>query len=1024
MSRTTALRHGLVAALAAVAAAVGPLPPLAHADTAPVEVTIPTATHAGPAGEPVYRAGATGYLIRSTTASGQFDDVWHGYDGTDRHFGDITLARLMDDGHGPVLIGALPSGGPLQIYDVATGSRTDYAFPSGEKPLGVFPTSSGWVGVSETAVLAADGTTTGYTLHLLTPGTDGTFVRDAVISGQPASGVKNPAWRVARGEVVIGYLSGIERRVGLIDTDNATLAWSTAADVGSTDLVLGHGYFGYLVDGTVTVRAVTDPSEVVRDIAIGGSPSNLAFTGDALLTAPGVGGIQSPAHEPLLSYPLAGGPATALNGDAGMLLQSDGGGYVFDAATGDGSYGSYKVGPDGGTPQLLRTYPTYQPRSIGLSLSGGELTRVETAPGTPPQAEASSFTIGEDQVPTGPTSTADEGTEPLSGVTECGEGNPCMPLTASYRYPGRVTLIRDASGDDHLVNGLPPYSVLDVDLHSSGGRIVSAGLHHVLYDSGSGGSAGEQSVIDLATRHVIATRPTVAAALWGETLWSATATPGVLTAADAATGANPRTVTTDAPCVPDEIQVLGRWVYWSCAAAGPAGVWDSTTGQSVRVGAGPALLGDGFVLRHTEGALVLTDVHTGTARDRTIAALPAGPYADDRNITWTVDKYRGFIAYTDTSLTTHVLAPGVPYSPLAILADQVPATVTAGPLAWEPRWQLTGPARWQVDLRRKGSSTAVWTQPAASDLLEQDVYGEWDGHGADGRVLPNGAYTWTLTAWPANGQGPAVVTSGTVMLNGGASDARDYTGDGVGDLLALTSAGRLDVRPGTGSAPGGVRAASASGTGWPASSTAVPIGDLSGDGIADLLVRDASGRLNRYDGTNGQSFAPSSPSRLVGSGWNVYNSLAGAGDLNGDGRPDLVARDSSGVLYFYAGNAAGVFAGRVRIGGGWQIYTALIAGQDLNGDGIGDLLARDTAGVLWRYDGNGNGGFHSRMRIGGGWNTYNSLVGVSDLNGDGRADLLARDANGDLWRYNGEGNGLFAPRAKIGWGWQTYRTLL
>jgi hypothetical protein len=47
---------------------------------------------------------------------------------------------------------------------------------------------------------------------------------------------------------------------------------------------------------------------------------------------------------------------------------------------------------------------------------------------------------------------------------------------------------------------------------------------------------------------------------------------------------------------------------------------------------------------------------------------------------------------------------------------------------------------------------------------------------------------------------------------------------------------------------------------------------------------------------------------------------------------------------------------------------------DLNGDGKADLLARDTSGVLWFYPGNGKGSFSTRTRIGSGWNAMNALA--------------------------------------------------
>jgi hypothetical protein len=101
--------------------------------------------------------------------------------------------------------------------------------------------------------------------------------------------------------------------------------------------------------------------------------------------------------------------------------------------------------------------------------------------------------------------------------------------------------------------------------------------------------------------------------------------------------------------------------------------------------------------------------------------------------------------------------------------------------------------------------------------------------------------------------------------------------------------------------------------------------------------------------------------------------ISAAGDLNRDGNADLVARDSSGVLWSYMGNAAGAFPTRVRAGAGWNIMNAISGAADLNSDGRDDLVARDTSGVLWSYMGDGAGTFPNRVRVGGGWNIMNVL---------------------------------------------------
>ncbi|MFF8381079.1 FG-GAP repeat domain-containing protein [Streptomyces sp. NPDC015661] len=336
-----------------------------------------------------------------------------------------------------------------------------------------------------------------------------------------------------------------------------------------------------------------------------------------------------------------------------------------------------------------------------------------------------------------------------------------------------------------------------------------------------------------------------------------------------------------------------------------------------------------------------------------------------------------------------------------------------------------------------GSAHAVWTQDVGSYrkvMTSSRIDGVWSAKPtplstntsgyALGQVTADAAgrpvAVWGETAGSRFQLRTATTAPAPVVPEKPLPTWRDLSGDGKGDLIGLTPTGTLTVRTGTGT--GGL-GTGASATGWPASSTVVPFGDLSGDRCNDLLVRDAAGMLTRYDGGCGKAFAPGGPKLTIGGGWQIYNSLTAPGDLTGDGRTDLLARTPAGELWLYADNGAGKFKPRVKIGFGYQIYNTVVGVGDLNGDKAGDLLARDTAGVLWRYYGTGRGTLAARVKVGGGWQVYNSVVGVGDFTGDGKADLVARDTAGVLWRYAGTGTGLFAGRVKIGAGWQMYKTL-
>ncbi|WP_051833724.1 FG-GAP-like repeat-containing protein [Streptomyces sp. NRRL S-646] len=543
--------------------------------------------------------------------------------------------------------------------------------------------------------------------------------------------------------------------------------------------------------------------------------------------------------------------------------------------------------------------------------------------------------------------------------------------------------------------------------------------------------AGEGlSVADLDTRKVVLTRTgaagAVPSALWGDTLWAA-ARDGSVTATEVSSGT---TITSFravcSGCGVGGFQAVGRWVYWSESCNSPQGsvekafVYDTRRKTLIAVPTGGVTrLGDGFLVTRdsTSGALTLTDVTSGSAVSRTVAAK-AGK--------WDVDPYTGLVGYVDpTSQDIHVLRSGVHATDIAVLgARTAPSVGLVDPLSsWEGTWWLSKPAAsWTLVLRNKATGATVRT--LSGGAAQDAVRTSWNGRTSTGAYVPNGTYSWTLTVAPADRQGASATVSGSLKLTGGAAVRRDHVGsDGIGDLLTLTSQGALSFQRGDGA---GKFSTKTSASGWPASITAVPFGDLNGDRCNDVLVRFSSGALRAYRPGCGKALTTSTPyTTLSTSGWNQYNVLTSPGDITGDGRADLIARQAStGDIYLYKATSSGKLSPRVKIFSKWSGHKKIIGVGDLNGDGHGDLLAQDTSNRLWRYPGTAAGGFGARVEVAENWGaSYNVVVGVGDITGDGRADIVSRDTSGKLWRNNGDGRGSFGPRTAIAAGWQAYKAL-
>jgi hypothetical protein len=141
----------------------------------------------------------------------------------------------------------------------------------------------------------------------------------------------------------------------------------------------------------------------------------------------------------------------------------------------------------------------------------------------------------------------------------------------------------------------------------------------------------------------------------------------------------------------------------------------------------------------------------------------------------------------------------------------------------------------------------------------------------------------------------------------------------------------------------------------------------------------------------------------------VLNDLA-VGDLNGDGRPDVVTANTvvpGSSVSVLMGRGSGFFTSRVDLP--TNITATCVALADLDGDGRLDLMVGGggAEGAQWRR-GNGDGTFGSALPIATGYAA--SSIAAGDLDGDGIPDLaIASDwPTGSIRILRGLGGGAFA----------------
>jgi hypothetical protein len=252
---------------------------------------------------------------------------------------------------------------------------------------------------------------------------------------------------------------------------------------------------------------------------------------------------------------------------------------------------------------------------------------------------------------------------------------------------------------------------------------------------------------------------------------------------------------------------------------------------------------------------------------------------------------------------------------------------------------------------------------------------------------------------------------------------RDWTGDNAADLFAVDGAGTLRLYPGSG--VGGFLPPRAVGSGWQSRDLITMAGDWDGDGRPDMIARNpANGDLWLYRGNDNGGFLAWG---VIGRGWNVMDMIIAPGDWDGDGNVDLLTRRKSAAdathLYLYRGNGRGGFAGAATaLGNGWQTMNQFAVTGDWNSDGVLDFVARDRwDGTLYRYWADGSGGILGRQVIGRGWQVFTAITGPGDWSGDGYPDLITRKTDGTLWLYTGNGVGGFSASWKIGSGWTGFR---
>ena len=320
-------------------------------------------------------------------------------------------------------------------------------------------------------------------------------------------------------------------------------------------------------------------------------------------------------------------------------------------------------------------------------------------------------------------------------------------------------------------------------------------------------------------------------------------------------------------------------------------------------------------------------------------------------------------------------------------------------------WKSDGTAAGTVMVKDIVAGAGASTPQNLTDVNGKLEFEAFDGT-SEGLFVSDGTATGTVELATHIDLGGTIGFGSTTTVN-------DMNGDGMSDMVWRNTNGSLGVwLMNGGIISGGTLTSGGAAVAPDATWSIAGISDFNGDGNADILWRDTSGEvatwlMNGTSITSGADLTSGGVAVRPDASWSV----AGTGDFNGDGKADILWRDTSGEVAIWTMNGNTITSGADVTSGGSAVRPDAswsVAGiGDFNGDGNRDILWRSTSGQvsLWTMNGSaitGGGDLTSggaAVRPDATW----SIAGIGDFNGDGNSDILWRNSNGslNLWQMNG-----------------------
>jgi len=245
-------------------------------------------------------------------------------------------------------------------------------------------------------------------------------------------------------------------------------------------------------------------------------------------------------------------------------------------------------------------------------------------------------------------------------------------------------------------------------------------------------------------------------------------------------------------------------------------------------------------------------------------------------------------------------------------------------------WRIVGTG----DFNGDGRDDVIWRR-------SDGAFTEWLAQ-PNGKFVSNdtNAFEVVPTSWRVDGVG-------------------DFNADGRDDLIWRNDNGTFTTWLGQGDGGFVSNDANSRRTDIPSSWQVAATGDFNGDGRDDIAWRRSDGVITNWLATGNGSFTSNDINAWRN---DIPNSwvIEGTGDFNGDDRDDLVWRRDDGAFTTWLAQPNGGFVSNdsnswALISTNWQIVET----GDYNGDGRDDILWRNSNGAVTNWLAHGNGSFTS-----------------------------------------------------------------